>query len=770
MAAATDGLRSPAGSLIGRSVPRLDGFHKATGRFAYGTDVVVAGMLHGRVARSPYPHARIRAIDTSAALATPGVVAVVTGRDLPERRFGALVKDETVLAVDVVRYVGQPVAAVAALAVEAAIEAAARIAVEYDPLPAVDTPEAALRAGAPLVHEAWTTYVAHPQLIRAGNVCGAATIAKGDPSRGLADADHVFEDVFTTEPVHQAYLEPRVAIAAWEPPGVLTVHSNTQLPFEAQTVLADLLGIPPGRVRVITTGIGGAFGGKLRVGVEHIAAVLAQRVGRPVRIVLTMAEEFAAAYPRHAMRITLRTGVRRDGTIVAKEAHALLDAGAFGGSSPGLPSVATLVLAGPYRIPHLSIEATSVYTHKQNFGSYRAPTGPQCAFAVESQMDMIARRLRLDPLEFRLRNIVRDGDEGPSGQVFGKVSLEAALRKAAAAIGWGHRRQPHHGKGLACSWWTTTGGPSAVYARLHADGTATLATGCAEIGTGALTAVAQIFADDLGLPVENVTLISADTLATPYDHGAQGSRSTFAVGNAARAAAADIRRQVLGLAAEVLEARVSDLDLRDGRVYVRGTPSRQVELGDVVRLAMQRHGGLVSSGTFVAPATPYKTDCVSGHFYPAFHAPSFHAHAAEVVVDPETGTVRALRYVVAQDVGKAINPRLIEGQIEGGVVQGLGQALRERIAYQGAYPLVHNFSDYALPRCGDVPQITSILIEEPSDSGPHGARGVGEPPIITPPAAIANAVHDAVGARVTDLPLSPERVLRAMRGRLEGAA
>ncbi|MDR7420204.1 MAG: xanthine dehydrogenase family protein molybdopterin-binding subunit [Armatimonadota bacterium] len=756
------------GALIGRSIPRLDGIQKASGRFQYGIDLVIAGMLHGRVVRSPHPHARLRAIDTSAALAVPGVVAVVTGCDLPDRRFGALIKDETVLAVDVVRYVGQPVAAVAALSLEAAIEAAAQVTVEYDPLPAVEDPDAALRAGAPLVHEAWASYVAHPRLIRHGNVCGTATITKGDLARGMAEADHVFEDVFTTEPVHQAYLEPRMAVAAWDPPGCLTVYSNTQLPFEAQAVLADILGVSPGRVRVITTGIGGAFGGKLRIGVEHIAAVLAQRAGRPVRIALTMEEEFAAAYPRHAMRITLRTGVRRDGTIVAKEAHAVLDAGAFSGSSPGLPSVATLVLAGPYRIPNLLLEATSVYTHKQNFGSYRAPTGPQCAFAVESQMDMIARRLGLDPLAFRLRNVVRDGDVGPTGQVFGKVSLEAALRKAAAAIGWGDRTQPHHGKGLACTWWTTTGGPSGVYAKLNADGTATLATGCAEIGTGALTAAAQMFADHLGLRVEDITMISADTFATPYDHGAQGSRSAFAVGNAARAAAAEIRRQVLRLAADTMEASVSDLDISDGRVRVRGTPSRQMSLGDVVRLAMQHDGGIMAGGTFAAPATPYDTTCVSGHFYPAFNSPSFHAHAAEVAVDPETGAVEVLRYVVAQDVGRAINPRLIEGQIEGGVVQGLGQALRERIPYQGAFALVHNFGDYALPRVGDTPEIVSILIEEPDDIGPHGARGVAEPPIIGPPATIANAVDDAVGARVTNLPLWPERVLRAMRERARG--
>jgi CO/xanthine dehydrogenase Mo-binding subunit len=757
-------------TLIGRSLPRLDGPMKAAGQFEYGMDAVVAGMVHGRIVRSPHPHARIVAVDTSAARAVPGVLAVVTGRELSDRRFGALVKDETVLAVDVVRYVGQPVVAVAATTIEAATAAASRVAVDYAPLPVIDDPSIALQDDAPLVHESWASYTAHPNLVRANNVCGRATIAKGNVARGFSEADHVFEDVFTTEPVHQAYLEPRVAIASWDASGVLTVHSNTQLPFETQNTLAEILDIPPGRIRVVVTGIGGAFGGKLRIGVEHIAAVLARRTGRPVRVALSMEEEFTAAYPRHATRIALRTGVRRDGTIVAKEAHAVLDAGAFSGSSPGLPSVATLVLAGPYRIPHLLLDARSVYTHKQNFGSYRAPTGPQCAFAVESQMDMIARRLRLDPLEFRLRNIVRDGDEGPTGQVFGKVSLETALRRVAAAIDWHTPRAPRRGKGLACGWWTTTGGPSGVYAKLHPDGTATLATGCAEIGTGALTAAVQVFADDLGLSLDAITLVSADTFATPYDHGAQGSRSAFAVGNAARAAAAEIRRQVLDLAAWAMEARAEDLELRDGSVVVRGTPSRRIDLGEVARLALQTRGGIVATGAFAAPATPYAANCVQGHFYPAFHSPSFHAHAAEVEVDPETGAVRVVRYVVAQDVGRAINPRLVEGQIEGGVAQGLGQALWERIPYQDGHPLVHNLSDYAVPRFGDVPKVTSILLEEPSEVGPHGARGVGEPPIIEPPAAIANALDDAVGARVVDLPLWPERVFRAIGDSPRGGA
>ncbi|MDR7483308.1 MAG: xanthine dehydrogenase family protein molybdopterin-binding subunit [Armatimonadota bacterium] len=750
-------------SAVGRSVLRLDGRAKVLGQYAYAMDIALPGMLWGRIARSPHAHARIRGIDPSVALQVPGVVAVVTARDAPARRFGGLVKDETIFAVDVARYVGQPVAAVAATSREAADDAVDRLAVDYEVLPAITDPDRAAAEDAALVHEAWESYAAHPQVIRSGNVCGEAWIVKGDWDRALGEADAVYEDTFTTAPVHQAYLEPRAALAVWETPDRLVVYSNTQLPFEIQQTLADAFGLSPGQIRVVVTGIGGAFGGKLRVGVEHIAALLAQRARRPVKVALTMDEEFVAAYPRHGMRIRLRTAVRRDGTIVGKEATALLDAGAYSGSSPGLPSVATLVLAGPYRIPHLRLVARAVYTHKQNFGSYRAPMGPQCAFAVESQMDMIARRLGLDPLEFRLRNIVRDGDAGPTGQVFGRSSMEAVLRRAAEAIGWGQPSGPYRGKGLACGWWTTTGGPSGVYVKLQPDGSATLLTGCAEIGTGALTGAVQVLAAELGLEVDRISVVSADTFATPYDHGAQGSRTAFGVGNAARQAAAELRRQILDVAAGALEAHPRDLVLRDGHVAVAGAPARRLSLAEVARLGLQR-GGLIAAGAFAAPPTPYDASCVRGHVYPAFHSPSFHAHAAEVAVDPETGEVRVLRYVAVQDVGFAINPQLIEGQIEGGVVQGLGQALWEELRYQDGQPLVHNLSDYAVPRVTDVPPIEVVTVAWPSEVGPYGAKGVGEPPIIEPPAAVANALDAAAGARVTSLPITAPRVHAALRG------
>ncbi|MBI4276980.1 MAG: xanthine dehydrogenase family protein molybdopterin-binding subunit [Armatimonadetes bacterium] len=750
--------------VVGRPLPRLDGHLRVTGHLRYAADLVAPAMLHGALVRSPHAHARIVRIETGAASRVPGGCTIITGKDIPAVRFGALVRDESVLAVDRVRYVGQPVAAVAAATPEMAEEAARLVEVEYEPLPAVLDPEQAVHSEAALVHEDWRDYAASPVIERSGNVCGRTTIARGDVARGFAEADHVFEHTFETASVHQAYLEPRAALAWVEPGGQVVVQSNTQVPYDTQALLADVLGIPPTKIRVICAGIGGGFGGKLRLGVEHYAVLLAQATGRPVRIVLTMAEEMIDARPRHPTRIVLRTGVTRDGIITARQGRVILDTGAFAGSGPALASVATLMLAGPYRVPNLRIEALAVYTHKQNFGSYRAPMGPQAVFAVESQMDIIADHLGMDPLHLRLRNVVQDGDLGPTGQPLGRVGVRDALLRAAQAIGWEERRSgPFRGKGLACSWWTTTGGSSGCFAKINADGTVTLLTGAVEIGTGALTGAAQVLAEELGVKASDVTIISADTHGTPYDYGAQGSRTAFSVGNAARSAAQELKRQLLHLAAQLLEARPEDLEVREAHVAVKGVPSRTVALAELARVSLQKSGGLVAHGTFIAPPTPYDASCVTGHLYPAFHSPSFHAHAAEVEVDPETGQVRVLRYVVAQDVGFAINPAGIEGQIEGGVAQGLGQALTEQLIYDGGQVLTHNLTDYALPTTLDVPNVESIILEYPSEVGPYGAKGAGEPPIIGPPAAIGNALYSAVGVRLTTLPMTPENVLRALK-------
>ena len=747
--------------VVGKPLPRLDAPGKVTGTAIYAADFALPGMLYGKVFRSAEPHARLVRVDVSRAFRIPGVRAVITAADVPDARYGGALKDETVFARDKVRYVGQPVAAVAATTPEAAEAGVAAIHAEYEPLTPVFDLAAALAPGAPLVHEAWQTYSALPILHRDGNVCNRARIVMGDVERGWAEADRIFEHGFTTAVVHQGYTEPRAAVASWDSSGQVTVWSNTQLPFEVQSTLAEILAIPPSKIRVIVPGIGGAFGGKLRVGVEHFAALLARACGRPVKLMTICEEELTAAYPRQATIVELKTGVTREGRITAKEGRIYFDTGAFAGSGPGVASVATLVLAGPYRIPNLLLEGYAVYTNKTNCGSFRAPSGPQANFAVESQMDIIADALGLDPLELRLRNIVREGDEGPTGQLLHAVGLEECLQRAAAAIGW-HERRPARGrgKGIACGWWTTTGGSSGVYVKINPDGTVALNTGAAEIGTAALTGAAQVLAEELGIDLADISVVSADTFSTPFDFGAQGSRTAFAVGNACRAAAVELKRKIFVQAAAQLSVHEATLELRDKHVVADGA---RVSLAELARQSQAAAGGLIAHGTFVAPPTPHDAKRVEAHMYPAFHSPSFHAHAVDLSVDEETGEITIHKYVVAQDVGFAINPTYIEGQIEGGVAQGLGQALSEEIVYREGRVLNPNLTDYKMPTTLDVPRVQSILVQHPSLVGPHGAKGVGEPPNIEPPAAVANALAAATRLRVTSLPITAEKIALGIR-------
>ena len=747
--------------VVGKSLPRIDAPGKVTGTAVYAADFTLPGMLVGKVFRSTEPHARIVRLDVSRAARLPGVRAVISAADVPDVRYGGALKDETVFARGRVRYVGQPVAAVAASTPEAADAALAAIEVVYEPLPAVLDLDAALAPGAPLVHEGWEDYTAIPILHRDGNVCNRARIMLGDVERGFEEADRIFEHRFTTSMVHQGYTEPRAAVAQWDSADTVTVWSNTQLPFEVQNTLAEILAMPPGKIRVIVPGIGGGFGGKLRVGVEHFAAFLARKAGRPVKLVTTSEEELIAAYPRQGAVVELKTGVTRDGRITAKAGRIWFDTGAFAGSGPGVASVATLVLAGPYRIPNLHLEGFAVYTNKTNCGSFRAPSGPQANFAVESQMDIIADALGVDPLDFRLRNIVHEGDEGPTGQVLTAVGLEECLRKAAAAIGWKDRRPgPGRAKGLACGWWTTTGGSSGVYVKINPDGTVALNTGAAEIGTAALTGAAQVLAEELGVDLADISVVSADTFSTPFDFGAQGSRTAFAVGNACRAAVANLKQRIFALAGAQLGVEPDACTLADKHVVIG---DRRMSLADLARLSQQTGGGLIAQGTFIAAPTPFDTKRVDGHVYPAFHSPSFHAHAVDLSVDRETGEIAIHRYVVAQDVGFAMNPTYIEGQIEGGVAQGLGQALSEEIVYEGGRVLNPNLTDYKMPTTLDMPRVETILVQHPSLAGPYGAKGVGEPPNIEPPAAVANAVAAATGLRVTTLPITAEKIALGLR-------
>lgn len=756
--------------LLAESLPRLDGYAKVSGRHGYGVDFSLPGMLHGKVFRSTRPHARIRRVEVGKATALPGVVCVLTGRDVEPVRFGVAIKDSTVLAIDRVLHVGQPVALVAALTAEIAEAALGLIEVEYEDLDTVFDPEEALRPDAVLLHPDWADYAHGPAYKpRGGNIANRAAMRHGDVDAAFSSAFRTYSNRFSTSMVHAGYTEPRAATAAWDGADSLTVWSNVQTPYETQNTLAEVLGVPASQVRMVVPGTGGGFGGKLRIGVDHFAALLARQTGRPVKIVTTTDEELTAAHPRQATVIDLETAVDRDGLILARRGRFVLDCGAGAGSGPGTAAVALNILIGPYRTPAFELEGLAVYTNKLPSGSFRAPSGPMANFAVESQMDVIARDLGIDPLELRLRNIVREGDLGPAGETLVSVSIEECLRKAAEAIGWNEAGKPGSGKGIACGWWVVaSAGSSGVFVKIGPDGKVLLNSGAVEIGTAALTGAAQILAEDLGVDLEDVRIATVDTHTSPYDFGSQGSRTMFSVGNACRDAAAKLRQQLFTLAEPRLGRPQEEMLLRD-KCVVAGDV--RVTIAELVRLSQASGGGVIATGTYVPQAPDYDASRFENHPMPAWIGASYYAHAVDLDVDDVTGEVTVGRYVVAQDVGFAINPAFVRGQIEGGVAQGLGQALSEEIVCRDGRVLNPNLTDYKMPTMMDVPEIESILVESPCALGPHGAKGVGEPPIIPPPAAVANAIAAATGTRIASLPIKAEKIALARRGlRGEGSA
>jgi CO/xanthine dehydrogenase Mo-binding subunit len=753
-------MNAHARRVAGQRLPRLDGIGKVTGKHVYAADFTLPGMLFGRVLRSHRPHALIRKLDVSRAAAIPGVRGIITAADIPAVRFGQAVRDTSVFALDRVLFAGHPIAAVAATSLEIAEQAIAAIDVEFEDLPTLFDPEAALDSNI-RIHPDWETYKALPIIARSGNVSGRASIHAGDVNQAFASAYKIYEHRFTTPLVHPGYTEPRTAVADWDANSNLTVWSNTQLPFDTQNTLAEILDMPAARIRVIVPGIGGGFGGKLRIGVEHFAALLARKTARPVKVMTTSEEELTSAYPRQATVVTLKTAVDREGHLLAREGRIVVDCGAFAGSGPGTAAISLQIMAGPYKTPALALEGIAVYTNKVPSGSFRAPAGPMANFAVESQMDMIAKDLGIDSLEIRLRNIVKEGDLGPSGEVHKSVSIEECLRRAAAAIGWENRSpEPGRGKGIACSWWMTTGGSSGVYVKINPDGTATLVSGAVEIGSGAITGAAQVLAEELSLDLADINVAGVDTQTAPFDYGAQGSRTAFSVGNACIAAARDLRRQMFDLAAKQLDAEIDAMVLRDKHV-VAGAKS--ISIAELARISRLTGGGLIAHGTAISPSPAYDPARLQNHPLPAWNSPSYHAHAVDLSVDPETGSVSINRYVVVQDVGFAINPTYIEGQIEGGVAQGIGQALSEEIVYVEGTVMNANLTDYKMPTAQDIPDVECILVECASAAGPYGAKGVGEPPCIQPPAAINNAIAAATGFWLNSLPMTAEKIAKQLR-------
>jgi CO/xanthine dehydrogenase Mo-binding subunit len=755
---------------VGSRVRRLDALEKATGRARYGTELHAPEMLHARIFRSERPHARILRLDTSGAEAMPGVIALVTAADAPGLH-GMLFKEQPVFASDRVRYIGEPIAAVAAETAELAEAALASIVVEYEDLPAVLDLEAALQPRAPLVHDDLGAYGGPPDRARGGNICCSVLFERGDVARALGEADVVVEGTYTTTTVHQSPLEPRVAMAEVDANSRVTVWSSSQSPFGMRAALAGVMQVPLTQVRVVGTQVGGGFGSKIELVVEHVAALLARKARRPVKCVLSREEELAYGMPRRPFRVKVRSGVKRDGTLVAREVTAHADEGAYTGDAPIILAVAAHMGTGPYRVPDARVEVLGVLTNTPSRGSYRAPGGPQMVFAIEAHMDAIAAELGMDPLDLRLKNAWEDGDVAINGQVLRNPAVREALERASDAIGWRRGETSVavdgklRGKGLACGWWCTAGGGSAATMRLNEDGTVTVVSGAAEIGSGSVTALAQFAADALDVPFEQVRVVIGDTDSAPYDMGALGSRTTFNQGNAIRLASDDLAGKMYRLASTLLEVAPDDLELADGSVRVRGAAERAVSYAQIGEASQNQGGPLIGSGSYVMPQTPHDPEAVHGCLMPSWTSPSYFCHAAEVEVDTETGQVRVLDYAAAHDLGTVVNPIHAEGQLQGAAVQGYGMALTEHMEFDDGSLQQRDWSLYKLPTALEAPRVRTILLEHPDADGPLGAKGVGEGPIVPPPATIANAVAAATGVRLTSLPIEAETLLRALEVR-----
>jgi CO/xanthine dehydrogenase Mo-binding subunit len=742
---------------------RPDGKEKVTGSGRYTADLSLTGQLHAKFRYADHTHARIVSIDASRARALPGVLAVLTHEDVPDVLYGDLAKDRRLFAKECVRFEGDVVAAVAALTPEIAAEAAAAVDVEYEPLPAVSDIEAALTDDAPVVHEEWESYEADEELGRDRNVLGYSTVVKGDADAAISEADVVIKGRYVTDASQGVPIEPRALLAQWEGDRV-TVWSSTQVPYAARAGVARVLQLPESHVRIIVPLLGGGFGSKCDFHYEGHVAALARAAGRPVKLVFSREEEFVAPdHRREGMVIELETGARSDGTLVARRGRLVLDGGAYCGEGGFFSQLAAMHAVGPYVIENVNVESTLVYTNNQPSGSIRAPTAPQVCWAVEQHMDELAEALGLDPVELRRRTLVAEGDEGPTRQVLGPIAIKETLERAVEMIAPDGDLPDDEAIGVSCGWWPSFANPSGAYVKLNADGSGTIVTGAQENGSGAVMALPLLVADVLGMEPSAFSILYQDTAAAPYDAGSSGSQTTMNNGRAVVEAAGEVREQLLDLAAERLEVAREDLELADGQVRVVGSPSKAVEISELA----DSDGPLLGKGSGPVPENPPSdvSGCLGRLGTESFLEPQVFTHAARVKVDRETGVVRVLQVAAAHDSGTIVNRIGATGQVYGGVVMGIGQALLEvsQLDADGRQRNPH-LLDYKLVTASDAPRIDVEWIETPAQNGgPKGTKGVGEPPTVPTPGAIANAIARVIGARVTELPMTPERVWAAMQ-------
>jgi xanthine dehydrogenase molybdenum-binding subunit len=740
--------------VIGTRPVRHDGIDKVTGRAIYGGDVRLPDLLYGKVLRSPHPHARILSIDTSKALQLEGVRAVATADDLAETvdklsEIGeSIVNTREIacnsLAHDKVLYKGHSVAAVAAINPHIAEEALDLIEVKYEVLPPVVDIRKAMADDAPLLDENRTTKALGEDTGKHSNIASHNQHKMGDIDAGFAAADVIVEREFTTATIHQGYIEPHSTTVLWKKDGSVTVWVSTQGAFQIRAQVSEVLNVPISKVKVIPCEIGGGFGGKFPIYMEPAAAVMSLKTGHPVKMLMSRTEVFEGTGPAPGSYMKAKMGATKDGQIVAAQVMLAYEAGAYPGSAVG--AGASCVLA-PYNIPNVVIDAYDVVVNKPKSSAYRAPGAPNAAYASETVIDELAEKLAMDPLKLRRQNAARQGTRRADGTVYGVIGCVETTDAARTSDHYKSKlKGPYRGRGVATGFWFNGGGQSAATITVHPNGQVSLLEGSTDIG-GSRAAMAMIVAEELGLSAEEVNPMIPDTDAIPYHDGTGGSRVTYATGHACHLAADDIKRDMCIRAARQLEVEEGQVEFVDGGFVCTANPEKRLSFQEVAAQQGSTGGPIIGKGSISASA--------AGN--------AFAIHIADVEVDPETGKVKILRFTAVQDVGKAIHPSYVEGQIQGGVVQGIGWALSEGYFYKEDGTMANpTFLDYRMPTCLDLPMIETLLVEVPNPGSPHGIRGVGEVPLVPPMAAIANAIYDAIGVRLTDLPMSPDRVTAAI--------
>jgi CO/xanthine dehydrogenase Mo-binding subunit len=742
-------------SVIGARVGRVEGADKVSGHATYGADVHFRDALWGKILRSPYPHARIKSIDVSKAWKVDGVKAVVTGKDEPEHYQGKSIRDIPVLCWDKVRFIGDRVAAVAAETPDAAEEAIQSIDVEYEELPAVFDVLEAMQFGAPVLHEDAPSYDGAPAEItlKGGtNVLNKLTWGKGDVEQGFREADLVLEHQFRIPIHHQGYLEPQAFLVKINEDGKVDAWSSSKGPFGTRAQFAKAVGIPANQISIHAVHVGADFGGKSGAGELPICYFLAKRANRPVKIVLTHSEELTAMNPDHYTVVTIKTGVKRDGRMTARYLQAVHGTGAYAGMKPGRASIGGAGTAGPYKIDNTHMEALQVYTNTVPCGFWRAPGAIQAVFAVESHTDLIARELKMDPAKFRMINLVGEGEQNALGKSWSGVKARETLQAALDAAAWKSPKRPNLGRGVAMYERGTGAGKAWVNLTAESDGKFTVFTVAGDQGTGLQTILCQSVAAEMEVPYEHVRCRIGATSDVSYsvDVGFGGSRSTNINSAAAVQASGELRAKLKAQAAKLLGCAEDEVVYRGGKFSVAGGKSKPLTLTDVIR----SNGGPVTVGIEIE--VPRKGSSTS-----------FIAQVAEVEVDPDTGRVKLHKFVSAHDVGTIINPLGHQGQIDGEAVMAIGSGLMEELIIDNGKVMTTNLGEYRIPTTLDIPKMQTVLVKGQNGPGPYEAKGIGEHANVSPPAAIANAVHDAVGVRIFDLPVTAEKVYRALRERRE---